>query len=77
MQPEELQQPAPQRLLGVGSDVTPAATQEGVRFVRVVSWQRVMSIWQLDQVNTSPLLLHHNYAHVALVTEDQTFFHLI
>jgi len=37
MQPEEVRQPAPQQLLRAGSDVTTAAIQEGVRFLRVVS----------------------------------------
>jgi hypothetical protein len=46
MQQQEVRQPAPQQLLGAGSDVTAAATEEGVRSVRVVRSQRVMSILQ-------------------------------
>lgn len=56
MQQEEVQQPAPQQLFGAGSDVTPAATQEGVRFVRVVRSRRFMWNVQLNEVKRSALL---------------------
>jgi hypothetical protein len=56
MQQEEVRQPEPQQLFGAGSDVTPAATQEGVRFVRVVRSRRFMWNLQLNEVKRSALL---------------------
>jgi hypothetical protein len=44
MQQQDVRQPAPQQLLGAGSDVTAAATQEGVRFVKAVRLQRVVPV---------------------------------
>jgi hypothetical protein len=56
MQQEEVRQPAPQQLFGAGSDVTPAATQEGVRFVRVIRSRRSVRNSQLKEVERSALL---------------------
>jgi hypothetical protein len=56
MQQEEVRQPAPQHLFGAGSDVTPAATQEGVRFVSVVRSRRFIWNVQFNEVKRSALL---------------------
>lgn len=56
MQQEEVRQPAPQQLFGAGSDVTPSATQEGVRFVRIVRSRCFMWDLQLNEVKRSALL---------------------
>lgn len=56
MQQEEVRQPAPQQLFGAGSDVTPAATQEGVRFDRAFRSRRFVRNSQLNEVERSALL---------------------
>lgn len=62
MQQEELRQPAPQQLFGAGSDVTPAAPQEGVRFVRVARSRRFIWNFQLNEVKRSALLRVFTYS---------------
>lgn len=67
MQRQEVGQPAPQQLLGAGSDVTAAATQEGVRFVRAVRCKSGTEIGSKGQPCCVCFVVHHSYSRVAPV----------